>query len=95
LRKVLKYAAIVLAVLVILVVAAAAVVPSLIDWKQRVADAAEQATGRALTIEGDVSVSLLPTVAVDARGIRFANAPDADAPHMAELARKILGGRRV
>ncbi len=60
------------------------IVPSFIDWndyKPEIAAQAKKATGRALTIEGDIRIAILPTPALVAHKVRFANvkgATDAD-----------------
>lgn len=47
----------------------------------------EKATGRKLSIEGPVKLSLLPSVAVEVNKVAFANAPGASAPEMASLSK--------
>lgn len=53
------------------------IVPSFIDWndyKPEIASQAKKATGRALSIEGDIRIAILPTPALVAHNVRFANA---------------------
>jgi uncharacterized protein involved in outer membrane biogenesis len=74
--------------LVVLLVAAAFIAPMVMDWngyKADVAAAAKQATGRDLTISGDIEVRLLPSPALSAKGIAFQNAPGGSEPAMVAL----------
>ena len=77
--------------LFILVFVLAAVVfigPSLVDWndyKGQIAEAVERQTGRELSIDGDISLSLLPAPALSVKGVRFANIEGAENPDMASL----------
>lgn len=62
--------------LVVLAVAAAFIVPPLMDWngyKADIAEAVKEATGRDITIDGDISVSLLPSPEASVSGIRLSN----------------------
>ncbi|MFQ5467289.1 MAG: AsmA family protein, partial [Kiloniellaceae bacterium] len=82
-----------LAAVVVLVVVALFAVPALIPvetYKARIEDAAREATGRALTLKGDLKLSLLPRVELEAADVAFANAPGARAPNMASLERLVL-----
>src|SRR5215468_10018348 len=75
-------------VIVLLLVLAVAIGPRLVDWnayKPRVAAAVRNATGRDLAIEGNVSLSLLPTPTLSVAGVRLANMPGAATPDMARL----------
>ena len=57
-------------------VAAALVGPSFVDWntqKSRLATEVQKATGRQLTIEGDMSLALLPAPALSANSVSFQN----------------------
>ena len=74
------------AALVVFLVAAALVVPSLIDWndyKPEIADRVAAATGRALIIDGDIGLSVLPAPTLSVDGIRLANIEGATGPAMA------------
>ncbi|BBK38980.1 cell envelope biogenesis protein AsmA [Allostella sp. ATCC 35155] len=76
------------AAVIVLLVAAALVVPSFLDWnryKDRIAAEAEAATGRRLTIAGDVGLRVLPFPQLRVRDVRFANAPGAAVPDMVSL----------
>jgi AsmA protein len=82
-----KFFLILLAVVVVLVAALVAV-PFLLPmetYKQQIEAQVERATGRALAIEGPLDISLLPTVAVTAEGVRFANLPGSANPDMVRL----------
>lgn len=78
----------VLLAIVVLVIGAAVLAPVLIPTdaiKERVAREVERATGRAFAIDGPVSVSLLPALAVEAEQVRFANAEGASEADMVRL----------
>src|SRR3546814_17437621 len=73
-----------LGVVVVLLVAAAIVI-SLIpldSYKGEIQARVKEATGRDLRIDGDISLSLFPPVAVSVEDVGFANAPGAAAPEM-------------
>ncbi len=77
-----------LLVLIVLLVAAVLVGPSFVDWntqKSRITAEVERLTGRKLTIDGDLSLSILPTPAFSAAQVRFANIEGGSAPSMIEL----------
>ena len=77
-----------LAVLFVLV-AAVLLLPSLIDWnayKDQLARQVEQATGRDITVDGPVSLSLLPSPAFSAQQVTLANIDGASAQPMARIA---------
>ncbi|WP_421707590.1 AsmA family protein [Algihabitans sp.] len=77
-----------LAILLVLLVGAAVVVPSFVDWnayKDRIAAEIEAATGRQLTIAGDVGLSLLPTPRLTAEQVSLSNLTGGQAPEMASL----------
>ena len=76
--------------LLVLVIGAALIVPFLVPvetYKAEIEKRALEATGRKLTIAGPVSFSLLPSLAISARDVSFANAPGAANPNMALLDR--------
>src|SRR4051794_23893215 len=56
--------------------------PRFVDWNQfkpEVAELAERATGRTLTIDGDIAFSLLPTPTLSVSGVRLGNPTGASA----------------
>lgn len=74
--------------LVLVLVAAVLVVPSLIDWngyKPEIQAAARDATGRELTIGGDLSLSILPSPTLSVADVRLANLEGGSTPDMASL----------
>jgi len=82
-----KFFLVLLAFVVVLIVAAVAV-PFLLPteaYKQQIEAQVERATGRALVIEGPLDISVLPTVAVTAERVRFANVEGSARPDMARL----------
>ncbi len=74
--------------LVVVVIGAALVLPFVIPtetYKQQLTAQVERTTGRQLSIEGPLRFSLLPSVALKAENVRFANAPGAAEPDMVKL----------
>lgn len=79
-----------LGIVVVLLIAALIVVPMLIpleSYKGEIQAQAKQATGRDLRIDGDISLSLFPVVAVSVADVGFSNAPGASTPEMASIQR--------
>ncbi len=71
--------------LLVLLFAALLIVPSFIDWnarKQQITAAVREATGRDLTILGNIDVTILPNPAIRVADVRFANIKGAAAPDM-------------
>ena len=76
--------------IIALVIVAAIVIPFFIPmekYKAEITAQAEKATGRQLVISGPLSLSLFPSIAVNAEGVTFSNAPGAKYPQMASLDR--------
>ncbi len=83
-----KKLAIVVGSIIVLVIVAAIVIPFFIPmekYKAEISAQVENATGRKLTISGPLSLSLFPSIAVNAEGVSFANAPGAKYDTMASL----------
>jgi uncharacterized protein involved in outer membrane biogenesis len=77
-----------LGVLLLLAVVAVAVGPRFVDWnayKPRVIAAVRDATGRELSIDGDISLSLLPSPTLSVAGVRLANIEGGSTKDMAQL----------
>lgn len=77
-----------LVVLVLLVVGVLFAAPSFIPvetYKPQIAALVKQQTGRDLTIDGDISLSFLPRLAVSVNDVTFQNASWASSPHMAKM----------
>ena len=71
-----------------LLVAAVLVGPSLVDWnahKARIVAEVRKATGRDFSIQGDMSLSLLPVPALKAQGVRLASFAGGSPEPMVEL----------
>ena len=65
-----------LVLLLVALVAAVLIGPSFVDWNQyktEIAAEAKKATGRDLTVAGDVSLALLPSPALSAEKVSLAN----------------------
>ena len=88
-----KKVLIALAAVVVILVVAVVVVPTLIPaetYKSKIVEAARDATGRELSLDGDISLSVLPRLELRAEQVAFANAPGAAAPQMASLEALVL-----
>jgi AsmA protein len=78
------------AVVIVLLVVAAIATPFFIStdtYKVELITKVKEATGRDLRIDGKVSFSLLPSLALEANDVTFANAPGAASKDMAKLAK--------
>lgn len=76
-RRILKWGAITIATLVVLLVVAIAVIPHLVNLgpvKREIESVASRSSGRAVTIEGPLSLSLFPWVGFEAHDVSMANA---------------------
>ena len=76
------------ALIVVLVVVAVLIVPGFINWNAYKADIvaiAEDATGRTLAIDGDISLRLLPSPALSVANVRLANPQGAADPNLVSL----------
>ena len=61
--------------------------PSFINWnsyKTEIADLARDRLGRDVVIDGDLSLSLLPTPQFKVEGLKLANVPQGSSPLMME-----------
>ncbi len=79
-----------IAVIVVVLIAAVFIVPFFIPvetYKEQIAGEVRAATGRDLAIRGDVRFSLLPSLALEANDVSFANAPGGTAKQMVTLAK--------
>ena len=79
---------IILAALAILLVAAVLIGPSLVDWNQyksEIAAEVEAQTGRRLTIDGDLDLTIVPSPALSVAGLRISNAEGASTPDMVRI----------
>jgi AsmA protein len=78
------------AVVVVLLVVAVVSVPFFIStdtYKAELIAKVKESTGRDFRIDGKVSFSLFPSLALEANDVSFANAPGADSKDMARLAK--------
>jgi len=74
--------------LIIVAVSAALILPSFVDWNQYkgdITDQANKATGRRLTIFGDISLAVLPSPTLKVADVRLANTPGGEAQNMVSL----------
>ncbi len=74
--------------LVVLALAAAFIGPSFVDWnkyKPEIAAQVKAATGRDITIAGDIGLNVLPAPTLSVHNVTVANLPGAIEPNMASL----------
>ena len=86
--KLLKILLGLVALLVVLVVIAAVVLPMVIDpndYKDEIAATVEKQTGRTLSIEGDMALSVFPWLGLDIGPTQLSNAEGFAAPYMARM----------
>ncbi len=79
-----------LGIVIGLVVVVALIAPLFIDvnqYKPMIEEQAEKATGRKLTLEGDLSLSLLPSPTVSVENVKLANDPRSKDPEMLDVGR--------
>ncbi|HLF59455.1 MAG TPA: AsmA family protein, partial [Alphaproteobacteria bacterium] len=72
----------------VLLLAAALIGPSFVDWnkyKPEIVERVKAATGRDMTITGNISLSVLPAPTLSVRDVTLANLPGAQDPNMASL----------
>ena len=77
-----------LGVLVVLLIAAVVIIPTMVPvetYKAEISKQVEAATGRTFKINGDVSVSVLPNLAIEIEDVSFGNAPGGRADQMATM----------
>jgi AsmA protein len=83
-----------LAVVVVVLILIAIVVPLLIPadaYRGRIVQAVQSATGRELRIEGPLSFSILPSIAIEANNVALANAPGVAPKDMMTLGKLQVG----
>ncbi len=74
--------------IVILIIAALIALPFLInpnDYKQQISEQVEKATGRQLTLEGDIGLSVFPWVAIELGPLSLSNAAGFQADNFAKV----------
>jgi len=72
----------------VLLIAAVLIAPSFIDWnahKKQISALVQEATGRELTIRGNIDVTILPSPALRVEDVRLASATGAVSPEMIRL----------
>ena len=80
---------IILAGLIVVLFLALLFVPKLINWngyKPKIAAIVKESTGRELRIDGDIELSIFPSLVFSASGVHLSNAPGMQAPEMLSLA---------
>jgi len=83
--KIIKWGVIGIGVVVVLLLAAIFIVPQVVDvqkYKPQIEKMASDATGRSLTLGGEIKLSLFPWVGVSLADVRFGNPPGFSAENM-------------
>ncbi len=75
----------ILAILIAVVFLALMLVPKFIDWQGKIAAIVRESTGRELRINGEVRVSILPTLKFFASDIHLSNAPGMQEPDLLSI----------
>lgn len=83
-KKILIAVGALVVVLIVVAIAAPFFIP-VETFKAQAEQKVQEATGRKLTIAGPVKVSLIPSLAIVAKDVHFANAPGFSSPEMATL----------
>jgi len=86
--KLLKFILWLVVSLVVLLAIAVVVLPMVVDpndYKEEIATAVAEQTGRTLTIEGDIDLSVFPWLGLDIGPTQFSNATGFDEPAMARM----------
>ena len=79
---------IILAASIVVIFLALLCVPKLINWngyKPKIASMVKDTTGRDLRIDGDIALSIFPSLVFSVSGVHLANAPGMNAPEMVSL----------
>ena len=82
-----------LGVVIVLLIAAVLIIPAFVPvdtYKEQLTAQVKTATGRDLVIEGDVDLSLFPTLGIQVDEVSFSNAEGAKQPQMATLSRMVV-----
>ncbi len=83
-KKLLIGVGVVIVLLIVVVLVAPMFIP--IDWvKEQIVAQVKESTGRDLKLDGDVSVSLLPTTSVEVTDVALSNRPGSDVTDMVTL----------
>ncbi len=84
-KKVLIFVGVVIGLVLVAII----VVPHFFDWnrylKPTIIAKAKEITGRDLTIDGDIALTILPSPTFSAAKVHFANGPGGSVPDMATL----------
>ena len=78
----------------VLLIAAVLIAPSFVDWnahKQEIAAIVREATGRNLTIRGNIDVTILPSPALRVEDVRLSSVEGAVSPEMVRLPEARIG----
>ncbi len=80
--------------LIVVLIGAALILPFVLPanvYKEQVAKRVETATGRTLTIEGDLKLQFFPTFQVEVNEATLGNVPNASSPSMIRMERLVVG----
>jgi len=88
--RILRWVLAAVVVLVLVVVALPFLLPTSV-YKEQIIEQTRLATGRTLTIDGDLNISIWPALGVEVQKVRFANAAGAHEPDMATMDSLVVG----
>jgi AsmA protein len=89
-KRILRWGLMALGLLIVVVLALPFLLPTSV-YKEQIIEQARLATGRTLTIDGDLNVSFFPTLGVEVHKVRFANAEGAAEADMATMESLVVG----
>lgn len=92
--KILKVLGWLVGMLVVLVIAAVILIPMFVDpndHKERIVAEVKKATGRDLSISGDIGLSVFPRLALELNGLRLSNAPGFNGSEFASIKHAKVG----
>jgi AsmA protein len=88
-RKVFKFLGSAIAVIVVILLIAPVFIP-IEHYKSKISQEVKRLTGRDLTIDGDIKLSILPEPSITLNDLKFSSLPEATAMHMAEVNKAVV-----
>ena len=89
-KRVIRWGLVLLVLLIVAVLALPFVLPTSV-YKEQIIEQTRLATGRQLTIDGDLNISVWPALGVEVQKVRFANVEGAAEPDMATMDSLVVG----
>jgi AsmA protein len=88
--RILRWVLVAVVLLVVAVLALPFLLPTSV-YKEQIIEQTRLATGRTLTIDGDLNISIWPALGVEVQKVRFANVEGAATPDMATMDSLVVG----